>query len=88
MTRLRATLVTPLSGLLALFGQASANGLRVWASSAANLPAPWTGVELDVRDSGAATGAALLDQPEVLFAGFRCGTPLCPVSARLWQLRR
>lgn len=74
MARLRATLVTPLTGPLALFGQASATGLTIWATSAANLPAPWTGVDLTVRDSGENTReaihAVLQDQPDVLFGPY------------------
>lgn len=74
MTRLRATLVTPLSGPLALFGQASAMGLSIWANAAASLPIPWTGVDLTVLDSGKNTGnaihAALQNHPDVLFGPY------------------
>src|SRR5436305_1147189 len=53
MTRLRAALVTPLTGSLAPFGYASAAGLTLWARYAAHLPSPWDGVELAVQDTAA-----------------------------------
>lgn len=80
MTNLRATLVTPLTGLLAPFGQACAIGLTLWAKHAAHLPPPWTGVELDVRDVGNHVGggmrAALDTHPDVLFGPYGSGPML------------
>ena len=74
MTKLHATLVTPLTGPLALYGRATALGLTLWAKHAANLPSPWTDVELDVRDTGSNTSAtvrAALDaRPDVLFGPY------------------
>src|SRR5437763_11271342 len=74
MTRLHAVLVTPLTGPLALYGRAAALGLSLWARYAANLPSPWTDVELDVRDTGSNTSAAVraaLDaRPDVLFGPY------------------
>ena len=74
MTALKALLVTPLTGPLALFGQTSAQGLTLWANSAANLPTPWHAVELDVRDSGSdpagAMRAALDSRPDVVFGPY------------------
>ena len=74
MPALKALLVTPLTGPLALFGRASAQGLSLWASAAANLPAPWNGIELDVRDSGSdpatAMRAALDSHPDVVFGPY------------------
>lgn len=74
MPRLRAALITPLTGPLAPFGRAGATGLSLWARHAARLPPPWTGVDLDVRDCGsnvrASLRAALDDQPEVLFGPY------------------
>jgi branched-chain amino acid transport system substrate-binding protein len=74
VTRLRAAIITPLTGPLALFGQAGATGLSLWARRAARLPPPWTGVDLDVRDSAsdvrASMQAALDDQPDVLFGPY------------------
>ena len=74
MTRLRAALITPLTGPLAPFGYAGAIGLALWARQAARLPAPWTGVDLDVRDCGpdvrASMRAALDAQPDVLFGPY------------------
>jgi branched-chain amino acid transport system substrate-binding protein len=80
MTRLRATLVTPLSGPLALFGRAAATGLTLWARYAARLPLPWTGIELDVRDTTADPAAvmrAVIDsRPDVLFGPYGSSTML------------
>ena len=80
MTTLRATLVTPLTGPLAPFGHAAAMGLTVWARYAAHLPASWTKVELDVRDTasdpGAAMRAAVETQPHVLFGPYGSSTML------------
>ena len=74
MTRLRAAIITPLTGPLAPFGHAGATGLSLWARHAARLPPPWRGVDLDVRDSGsdvrASMHAALDDQPDVLFGPY------------------
>jgi branched-chain amino acid transport system substrate-binding protein len=74
MTRLQATLVTPLTGPLALFGQACATGLTIWANAAADLPVPWTEVVLTIQDAGKNTGeairAALETQPDVLFGPY------------------
>ena len=74
MPALKALLVTPLTGPLALFGRASAQGLSLWANAAANLPAPWNGIELDVRDSGSdpamAMQAALESHPDVVFGPY------------------
>lgn len=74
MPALKALLVTPLTGPLALFGRASAQGLALWADSAANLHTPWQTVELDVRDSGSdpagAMRAALDSQPDVVFGPY------------------
>src|SRR5438105_9141854 len=80
MTTLRAALVTPLTGPLATFGRASATGLAVWAKHAARLPAPWTKVELDVRDTGSDSGAAMRaaveTRPDVLFGPYGSSTML------------
>jgi branched-chain amino acid transport system substrate-binding protein len=80
MTRLRATLVTPLTGPLAPFGLACAIGLTVWAEHTARLPPPWTGVDLDVRDLGSNVGAsmraALDTHPDVLFGPYGSSTML------------
>lgn len=74
MTRLRAALITPLTGPLAPFGHAGATALALWARHAARLPPPWTGVDLDVRDTGSDVRASMLaaldDQPDVLFGPY------------------
>lgn len=59
MPKLRAALVTPTTGPLARFGRESAKALTLWAERAADLPAPWTGVELAVLDADPDPGAAL-----------------------------
>lgn len=85
MSKLRAALVTPLSGPLAAFGRAAAAGLTLWATQSANLPPQWTGVELDVRDTAnnpaAAMRAAIDTQPDVLFGPYGSSTML--VAARV-----
>jgi hypothetical protein len=62
--RLRAALVTPMTGPLARFGRESARALSLWAEHGADLPAPWTGVELAVLDAGEDTGSAMREAVE------------------------
>jgi branched-chain amino acid transport system substrate-binding protein len=85
VAHLRVALVTPLTGSLAPFGQACVTGLTLWAEYAAQLPAPWTGVELVVRDSGrvvaASIAAALHMQPDVLFGPYGSNTMLAAARA-------
>jgi|SoiMethySBSTD1v2_1073268.scaffolds.fasta_scaffold5269356_1 hypothetical protein len=59
MPRLRAGLVTPLSGKLSRFGRESATSLTLWAERAAELPSPWTGVDLEAFDAAPDPGAAV-----------------------------
>jgi branched-chain amino acid transport system substrate-binding protein len=77
MSTLRAALVTSLTGPLALYGKTCATALTLWAKSAANLPSPWTGIELDVRDTGSDVGVAIRavveTQPDVLFGPYGSG---------------
>lgn len=72
MPTLKALLVTPLTGSLALFGRASEQGLALWTDSAANLPSPWHSVEMAVCDSGnePAMRAALASRPDVVFGPY------------------
>lgn len=74
MASLRAALITPLSGPLAPYGRACATGLSLWARQAVHLPPPWTGVELDVRDTGSDVRASmrtvLNDNPDLLFGPY------------------
>lgn len=74
MATLRAALITPLTGPLALYGKACASALRLWAKKAANLPTSFTEVELNVQDIGAdlhnALQIALEKQPDVLFGPY------------------
>jgi len=85
MAKLRAVLVTPLSGPLAPFGRAAATGLTLWARHAARLPPPWTGVELEVRDTtndpGAAMRASIDTHPDVLFGPYGSSTMLAAMRA-------
>ena len=77
MPVLRAALVTPLSGPLALYGRASAAALCLWAKQAAQLPAGYTGVTLDVYDSEAdALQAMLSNYPDVVFGPYGSGPML------------
>src|SRR6266581_6812372 len=80
MTRLRAALVTPLTGSLAPFGYASAAGLTLWARYAAHLPSPWDGVELAVQDTAtdpaAAMHEAIATHPDVVFGPYGSSTAL------------
>ena len=80
MTRLRAALVTPLTGPLSLFGKTCATALALWAKHAAHLPSPWTEIELDVLDSGSDVGAAIrtvvAKKPDVLFGPYGSGPML------------
>jgi len=66
--------VTPLSGKLGLFGRESAAALALWAEHAAELPAPWSGVDLEVWDAdpdpAAAMQAALETRPDVVFGPY------------------
>lgn len=77
MTTLHTALVTPLTGPLGLYGKTCATALTLWAKDAANLPSPWTGINLDVRDTGSDVGvairAALETQPDVLFGPYGSG---------------
>jgi branched-chain amino acid transport system substrate-binding protein len=82
---LRATLVTPLSGKLARFGRKSATALTLWAEQAAELPAPWTGVDLEVLDAdpdpAAAMRAAAGTGPDVLFGPYGSSPALAAARA-------
>jgi ABC-type branched-subunit amino acid transport system substrate-binding protein len=85
VTKMRAALVTPLSGPLATFGHASAAGLTLWASYAARLPSTWTGVELDIRDTATnpeeAMRAAIETHPDVVFGPYGSSTMLAVMRA-------
>ncbi len=92
MPQLHAALVTPLTGPLSLFGRTCATALTLWAKRAASLPSPWTGIELDVCDTGSDVGAAiqaaLETQPDVLFGPYGSGPMLSAARAServLWN---
>ena len=85
MTALRAAVVTPLSGPLATYGLAGAAALAVWAGRAAELPARWTRVELDVLDAypkaAAAMRAAVSRRPDVIFGPYGSGPAVAALGA-------
>lgn len=76
MATLNALCVTPLSGPLARYGRAVVEGLRLWAEEAAELPPPWSGVRLEVRDARPDPEKALADlgpRTNVLFGPYGSG---------------
>lgn len=85
MTALRAALVTPLSGPLALYGVAGAAALHLWADQAAWLPPPWTGVDLEVFDAHPAPANAMREavrhRPDVVFGRYGSGPALAALAA-------
>lgn len=85
MPGLRAALVTPLTGKLAGFGRAGATALTLWADHAAELPAPWTGVDLEVWDAapdpGAAVRAAVAARPDILFGPYGSSPTVAAANA-------
>ncbi len=74
MAVLRAALVTPLSGPLAGYGRAGAAALTLWAREAADLPAPYSIVDLAVSDAwpdpAAAVRRAARARPHLLFGPY------------------
>ena len=88
MTALRAVLVTPLSGPLARFGSPGASALRLWATHAPALAAPWTSVDFEVVDAHPSAAAAMREavarNPDVLFGPYGAG----PAVAALQATRR
>jgi ABC-type branched-subunit amino acid transport system substrate-binding protein len=82
---LRAALVTPVSGPLALYGTAGAAALGVWAEQAARLPSPWTHVELEVFDAhpapATAMHAAVSRRPDVIFGPYGSGPAVAALGA-------
>ncbi len=89
MSTLHAALVTPLTGPLGLYGKTCATALTLWAKKAANLPANFTKVELDVQDIGdhlhEALQSALEKRPDVLFGPYASG-PMLTVARSCTQL--
>lgn len=82
---LRSALVTPLTGPLARYGQASATALRLWAELAASLPPPWRRVELAVHDAhpnpAGAMRRAAADNPHVLFGPYGSSPAIRAIGA-------
>jgi branched-chain amino acid transport system substrate-binding protein len=73
MAVLRATLVTPVTGPLRLYGLAGAAALRLWAA-APTLPPAWSGVDLHLVDAAsdpaAAVRSAQSTAPHLLFGPY------------------
>ena len=89
MTTLHAVLITPLTGPLALYGRTCATALTIWAKKAANLPATFTEVELDVQDTGdhlsETLQTTLEKRPDVLFGPYGSG-PMLTVARSCTRL--
>lgn len=89
MTTLHAALLTPLTGPLSLYGKTCATALSLWAKKAANLPTPWTEVELEVQDTGekfkSVIQAVMEKRPDVLFGPYGSG-PMLTVAHSCTQL--
>jgi branched-chain amino acid transport system substrate-binding protein len=85
MPALRAALVTPLSGPLARYGRSAAAALALWAREAADLPAPYSAVDLAVSDAWPDTAAAMnratrMD-PHLLFGPYGSGPAIAAAQA-------
>ena len=83
VTALRAALVTPTSGPLAIYGEAGARALRLWAAT--------SGVaELEVFDAhpsaAAAMRAALAQRPDVIFGPYGSGPAVRAIEAAAGRL--
>ena len=78
-------MVTPLSGPLQRFGSAAAAGLQVWAEHAADLPAPWRRVRLDLRDAHPDVAFAMREglkaRPHLVFGPYGSGPMLRALAA-------
>lgn len=63
-----------MTGSLARFGREGAKVLSLWAEHAADLPAPWNGVELGVLDAAEDAGTAMREaveaHPDVIFGPY------------------
>ena len=85
MSGLLALMVTPLSGPLQRFGSAAAAGLQVWAEHAADLPAPWRRVRLDLRDAHPDVAFAMREglkaRPHLVFGPYGSGPMLRALAA-------
>jgi branched-chain amino acid transport system substrate-binding protein len=85
VTVLAAAVVTPLSGPLARFGQATAAALRLWARSAPDLPSPWHAVSLDAYDAhpepAVAIREAIAAHPGIVFGPYGSSPTLAVIGA-------
>ncbi|MGH3319181.1 MAG: ABC transporter substrate-binding protein [Nocardioidaceae bacterium] len=85
MTVLGAALVTPLSGPLGGFGRDGAEALSLWADEAAQLPAPYTRVELTVYDAepdpAGAMRTAAARAPLLVFGPYGSGPAQVAIGA-------
>lgn len=84
-TTLNAVLITSLSGPLSRYGRQTAAALELWAEKAADLPPPWTGVDLRVHDAHpdpVRTVDEVLDaRTHVLFGPYGSGPTIKVASA-------
>lgn len=84
MTDLRAALVTPLSGALAVFGRDGARALSLWAEHAA-LPPPFDRVALEVHDAdpdpAGAMARAADSRPHLIFGPYGSGPARAAIGA-------
>ena len=82
---LRASLVTPLSGPLAAYGQAGAAALALWAQHAVDLSPRWHAVDLDVVDAhpfpAEAMKRATAARPDVVFGPYGSGPAVAAIAA-------
>lgn len=88
MARMRALMVTPLSGPLARYGRVTATALDLWARHAAALPRAWDGVDLAIEDShpdpARALQRGLPAAPHLIFGPYGSG----PARKTLTATRR
>ena len=80
-----------MTGPLARFGLESAKALSLWAEHAADLPAPWNGVELGVLDAAEDAGTAMREveaHPDVIFGPYGSSPTIAAARATdrvLWN---
>ncbi len=81
MSRIRAVMVTPLTGPLAMYGRATGEAMRLWATEIAE--PGWVDLELyDAHpDPGEATRQAEASRPDVLFGPYGRGPALAAARA-------
>lgn len=85
MSVIQAAVVTPVTGPLAMYGQAGVAALRIWAEAAANLPPPWLGVQLEVHDAHPDPATAMREaaevHPDVIFGPYGTSPAVAAIRA-------